>query len=64
MSETMPNNSEEAAYAAFAIVDELIGLLVSGRVLKPVAVDKMLKSVAERLSLENNLPSNGAALFR
>ena len=63
MAETMPQNAGEAAYTAYALVDELIGLLVSDRILLPVAVDKMLEFVAKRLSQENNFASEGAALF-
>lgn len=63
MPTTMPGNAEEAAYAAFAIVDELLNLLVTARRLDVTAVNEMLVSVANRLSEENNFGSQRAAQF-
>jgi len=63
MPETMPRNSEDAAYAAYAIVDELIGLLVTRGCLSAGDVKEMLELVAKRLFSENNFASNRAAPF-
>jgi hypothetical protein len=59
----MPQNSAEAAYAAYAIVDELVGLLVRRKILDALSVKLLFESVAERLSHENNFDSQGAAKF-
>jgi hypothetical protein len=61
--ETMPRNAEEAAYIAYAIVDELAGLLVVRGILDASVVHQMFESVAKRLAQENNFISQGAAKF-
>jgi hypothetical protein len=63
MTESMPRNSEEAAYTAYAIVDELVGLLVVRGVLDASVVHQMFESVAKRLAQDNNFISQRAAKF-
>lgn len=63
MTETMPQNAEEAAYAAFAMIDELINLLADRNVLDPLSLNLLFESVAKRLSQESNFASNRAAHF-
>ena len=63
MTETMPQNSAEAAYVAFAMVDELVNLLVSTKILNEVGVGRLFESVAKRLIKENNFDSQRAAKF-
>jgi hypothetical protein len=59
----MPQNDTEAAYIAFAVVDELIRLLVVRGQLDALSVKLLFESVAERLLQENNLGVNRAAQF-
>jgi hypothetical protein len=63
MPEIMPQNTTEAAYIAFALVDELIDLLVSRNLLDALSVNSLFETVAERLTQENNLCVNRAAQF-
>jgi uncharacterized protein YprB with RNaseH-like and TPR domain len=63
MPETMPQNTTEAAYIAFALVDELLDLLVSRNLLDALSVKSLFESVTERLLQENNLGVNRAAQF-
>ena len=63
MAETMPQNGEEAGYTAFALVDELIDVLVVNRILPAALAQQVFKTAAERLSKESNGPSNRAAQF-
>lgn len=63
MPQTMPGNGEDTAYAAYAIVDELLGLLVKRDCLSASDVKEMLELVAKRLSTESNNASHRAASF-
>jgi hypothetical protein len=63
MPVSMPQNSAEAAYIAFAMVDELISLLLIRGVIDGSFVDQMFESVAKRLMQENNFDSQRAAKF-
>jgi hypothetical protein len=63
MSTPTPPNGPEAAYAAYAIVNELIDLLVTRGVIDIAGVDKMFESVTKRLASSNNFESNRAAEF-
>lgn len=63
MSVPTPPNGPEAAYAAYAIVSELIDLLVTRGIIDAAGVDKMLVSVTKRLADGNNFESNRAAEF-
>ena len=63
MSAALPQNSEEAAYIAFAIVDELIWLLVNRGIIDASAIDLMLETVAVRLSQGSHVGGQRAAKF-
>jgi hypothetical protein len=63
MPETMPQNATEAAYIAFAVVDELIRNLVDNCIISPNVVDSVFESVKVRLLQANNLDVNRAAQF-
>jgi hypothetical protein len=63
MTAPMPPNSDEAAYAAFAMFDELIGLLVEKKLINDDEVKELLERAAKRLSKENNFEANRASKF-
>jgi hypothetical protein len=63
MPETMPQNSGETAYIAFAMVDGLISLLMTRRLIDASEVDRMFESISESLRQVNNFDCNGAAKF-
>ena len=63
MPNTMPQNATEAAYIAFATVDELIRNLVASHTITPNAVDNIFESVTIRLTQANNFDVNRASQF-
>jgi hypothetical protein len=63
MPETMPQNATEAAYIAFALVDELFDLLVRRNLLDALSINLLLESVSKRLAQENNFDAKRAAQF-
>ena len=58
-----PPNSDETGYAAFAIVDVLIALLVEKRLINQTEVKELLERATERLSNENNFAANRTSKF-
>lgn len=56
-------NGDEAAYAASAILDELIDLLVDKNLISHDDVKRILERATERLSNENSHAANRASNF-
>ncbi len=63
MNISNPNNEAEAAYLGFAIVDALIDVLVTERVISEVVADQIFRTVAIRLSKGGSFESQRAAKF-
>jgi hypothetical protein len=63
MTVPTPPNSDETAYAAFAIIDELIALLVEKNLINHDEVKELLEQAGKRLSNENNFEANRTSKF-
>jgi hypothetical protein len=63
MNTSMPQNDAEAGYIAFAMVDELITLLIRADRISRADVDLMFEAIFMRLSQENNSTAKRAAKF-
>ena len=59
----LPNNGEEAAYLAFAIVGELADFLIKKSLLSRTDFDLILEKVSVRLSQGNSGAAQRAAQF-
>jgi hypothetical protein len=63
MAAPLPQNSAEAAYIAFAMVDQLVSLLVTKRLVDGTEFDLIFESVTKRLAQGNDFDSQRAAKF-
>ena len=63
MTVPIPPNGDETAYAAFAIVDELIALFLEKNLINHDEVTGLLERAAKRLSNENNFEANRTSKF-
>jgi hypothetical protein len=63
MTTPTPQNSNETAYVALALISDLIDLLADKGCISDVEIDGVYKSSAARLSQENNFDASSASKF-
>lgn len=63
MATAIPGNENETAYLAFALVDELIDLLIRKGVVTRPEIAASFEAVAIRLGEANNFDANRASQF-